>query len=133
MNTKHLLCAALSGRRLMPGLLVLLAACASDNTEDLLGNAPPTPTCNPAANTYAAVVAPLLQQRCTPCHNNVARSGNISLETHAQVQAVARNGQLVGVVSHAPGYQAMPQGGPKLSDCEIEHIRSWVAAGALNN
>ncbi|AII52711.1 hypothetical protein [Hymenobacter sp. APR13] len=132
MKTKQPVRAALPGRWLMLGLLVL-AACASENTEDLLGNVPPTPACDPAANTYAAVVAPLLQQRCVVCHNNVAREGNVSLETHAQVQAVARNGLLVGVVSHAPGYKTMPQGGPKLSDCEIDHIRRWVDAGALNN
>lgn len=119
--------------KLLLGILLLPMACTSDNTEDLLGNAPPTPTCDPAANTYAAVVAPLLQQRCVACHNNAARSGNVSLETHAQAQAVARSGLLVGTISHAPGFKAMPQGGTKLSDCEIDHIRRWVDAGALNN
>lgn len=112
---------------------LLLTACAYDNNEDLLGNTPPAPTCDPTATTYAATVAPLLQQRCSSCHNDGFRSGNISLQNHAQAQAVALSGRLVGAVSHAAGYQPMPQGEPKLSDCEIDHIRRWVDAGALNN
>jgi hypothetical protein len=49
------------------------------------------------------------------------------------VQRVAANGRLVGVISHAAGYPAMPQGGPKLSDCEIARIRTWVRQGTPNN
>ncbi|QNH63020.1 hypothetical protein [Hymenobacter sediminicola] len=125
-------------RTALPGLVtlafsLLLTACAYDNNEDLLGNTPPAPTCDSTANTYAATVAPLLQQRCSSCHNDGFRSGNISLQNHAQTQAVAFSGRLVGAVSHAAGFQPMPQGEPKLSDCEIDHIRRWVDAGALNN
>lgn len=111
------------------GFGLLLAACTYDSTDDLL----PPPACNPAAGTYAVVVAPLIQQRCLTCHSNSARGGDISLETHAQVQVVALNGRLLGSVSHAPGFKAMPQGAPKISECEVEQIRFWIAAGAPRN
>lgn len=113
----------------MLGFGLLLTACSYDSADNLLV----PPACDPAAGSYAAVVAPLIQQRCLTCHSNTARGGDISLETHTQVQVVALNGRLLGAVSHAPGYKAMPQGAPKISDCEIEQIRRWVAAGSPNN
>lgn len=119
---------------LVLGLLALPAACTYENNEDLLGNAPPRPDCDTlVAITYSGQIAPLLQQRCMSCHNNLQPSGNFSVETPAQVQSKARTGLLLGVVSHAPGYDPMPQGAPKLSDCDVAKIRKWVQAGAPNN
>jgi len=31
------------------------------------------------------------------------------------------------------GYYPMPKGGNKLSDCEINQVKNWINAGALNN
>jgi hypothetical protein len=108
---------------------LLLTACAYDNKEDLLSK-DPAPDCGPMLSTYSADVAPLLQQKCNGCHNSQFLFG---LQTYAQVRTVALDGSLVGSVSHAAGFQAMPQNGTKLSDCEITLIRRWVEGGALNN
>ena len=108
---------------------LLLSACAYDNKEDLISK-DPAPACDPVLSTYATTIAPLMQQKCTGCHNSQFLFG---LQTYAQVREVALSGSLVGSVSHAAGYQAMPQNGAKLSDCEISHIRRWVDGGALNN
>jgi cytochrome c5 len=110
---------------------LLLTACSYDNKEDLTKD-DPAPDCDPTASTYAATIAPLLQQRCVNCHRN-SQSGNIAFQTHAQAQAAAQSGRLLGAVRHAAGYQAMPPNGAKLSDCEISHIQRWVDAGAPNN
>lgn len=125
-----------SSRLWWPSLLVLVAllpACTYNSAEELLSKNPPAPACDSVAVTFSTSVAPLLQQRCVSCHNSSLSNGNVTLETHAQVQRVATNGRLVGVISHAPGYPAMPQGGPKLSDCEIARIRTWVRQGTPNN
>ncbi|QJX46012.1 cytochrome c [Hymenobacter taeanensis] len=114
-------------------LATLLPACTYDSAEELLSKTPPAPACDTLAVTFAASVAPLLQQRCVSCHNPTLRNGDVNLTTYAQVQRVAADGRLVGVITHAAGYPAMPQGGPKLSDCEIARIRSWVRQGAPNN
>ncbi|MCA8831575.1 hypothetical protein [Hymenobacter pini] len=113
--------------------LLYTSACTYDNVEDLLGNAPPAPTCDSTAVTFAGTVAPLLQQRCVSCHNNTLRSGNVSLESYAQVQQVAADGRLLGVVQHQPGYPAMPQNQPQLARCDIARLRQWVRAGMPNN
>jgi hypothetical protein len=39
----------------------------------------------------------------------------------------------MGSVTHADGYVPMPQGGSKLSACEIDMIRIWIDASAPNN
>ncbi|TGD81228.1 c-type cytochrome [Hymenobacter wooponensis] len=125
-----------SPRLWWPSLLLvvgLLPACTYDNAEDLLSKNPPAPACDTVAVTFSASVAPLLQQRCVSCHNTTLRSGDVSLSTYTQVQRVATDGRLVGVITHAPGYPAMPVGGTKLSDCEIARIRYWVRQGAPNN
>jgi hypothetical protein len=40
---------------------------------------------------------------------------------------------LYGALSWAAGYKTMPQGGSKLSDCQLAKIKSWVDAGAPQN
>ncbi len=49
------------------------------------------------------------------------------------VAAVPASGQLVGAITHSPGYTAMPFGGDMLPDCEIAQITSWVNNGAIND
>jgi hypothetical protein len=43
------------------------------------------------------------------------------------------NNQLLGSVSHTPGFSAMPQGQAKLDACKVALIRNWIAQGAANN
>lgn len=88
--------------------------------------------CDPSLYTYAAVISPLLSNKCTFCHKPGNLSGNIDLSTYNAARTQALNGNLFGSISHSDGYVAMPVGG-KLSDCEIEQVREWVNAGALND
>ena len=119
---------------LLLGAVLLLSACTSQNGEDLAGDNPlPTPSCDTSHVTYARTVAPLLQQNCSRCHGSARASGGVNLSTYAQVRAVAADGRLLGVVNHDPGYDPMPQGAPKLSDCDLSQLRQWVADGMLDN
>jgi cytochrome c553 len=114
--------------------VALLAACTSQNGEDLLASGGvPTPACDTSNVTYAGTVAPLLQARCTGCHGNSGAAAGLNLSAYAQVRAIAANGQLMGTTTHAPGFRPMPQGGTKLSDCDLAKLQQWVTAGAPNN
>ena len=88
-----------------------------------------------ASNTkYSSTVANLLTAYgCNGCHGAVAPAGNINLSTHAGVKAVADNGRLYGAVSHATGYDPMPQGGEKMNACDMKKLKAWIDAGAPNN
>jgi hypothetical protein len=57
----------------------------------------------------------------------------VKLENYADVQTQVKSGQLMGTINHASGFQAMPQGGGKLTDCEISKLQRWIDNGILNN
>ena len=89
-------------------------------------------TCDDTQFTYAAIIQPIISTYCVGCHKPGSLGGNIDLSTYAKVKTQAGNGKLLGSVTHASGYVAMPQGG-KLEDCQISQIQKWIDAGALNN
>jgi Planctomycete cytochrome C len=88
--------------------------------------------CDATQFAYATIIEPLMKTNCVGCHSVASPGGNINLSTYVGVKAIADNGRLVGSVTHATGFVAMPQGA-RLSDCQTEQIKQWVAAGALNN
>lgn len=89
--------------------------------------------CDSSQFKYAANISMIMGSYCVGCHSGGAPSAGINLSNYTGVNQVAVSGRLVGSVSHAPGYSAMPKNVNKLSDCQIAQIRKWVNAGALNN
>lgn len=89
--------------------------------------------CDTTLFTYTAAIAPVMNTYCKGCHNPSSLGGGIDLSVYTGVKAVASNGKLVGSITHAAGFIAMPQGGNSLSDCRITQIKKWIAAGSLNN
>lgn len=90
-------------------------------------------SCNAANYTFAAVIKPLIENKCQGCHNPNSLGGGIDLSTYAGIKSAATSGTLYGSISWASGYSQMPQGGSKMSDCEIQQVKAWIDAGALNN
>jgi hypothetical protein len=88
--------------------------------------------CDDTQFTYAAIIQPIMSTHCVGCHKPGSLGGNIDLSAYIKVKTQADNGKLLGSVTHAAGYIAMPQGG-KLEDCQISQIQKWIEAGALNN
>jgi len=95
-------------------------------------------SCEDAANcvttnmSYKTNIVPIIDTNCKGCHNPNNTSGGIDLSTYTQMKKYADNGVLVGVITHDPNYIAMPVGS-KLSQCNIDKIKSWITDGALNN
>ena len=89
--------------------------------------------CDTLNVTYSGTIAPLLQAKCVGCHNSASTGGNINLSNYTGAQVQALNGRLIGSVKHDAGYSAMPKGGTKLPQCEIDELTLWIAAGAPNN
>jgi mono/diheme cytochrome c family protein len=92
-----------------------------------------TGACNTNNITYAGFVAPLLTTNCVGCHSGGSPSGGITLNTYPGVQSVALSGRLYGAISHANGFQPMPRGSAKLSQCTIDKVKAWIDNGAQNN
>jgi hypothetical protein len=104
-------------------------SCSKKNEQELGVGA----VCDTNNMSYSADIIPILESICFSCHGNGLSENGINFDTYSGVKAVADNGKLVGAISHAAGFVAMPQSAPKLSDCNINKIKSWVNAGAANN
>ncbi|MDQ3049842.1 MAG: hypothetical protein M3Q95_03040 [Bacteroidota bacterium] len=117
---------------LMTFSIMGLSGCYYDVAEELYpGNG--TAGCDTSSVTYSLTVKPILDQNCMSCHSQALQQGGVILETHADVVTYVTSGQLLGSINHLSGFSPMPQGGPKLNDCNILKIETWVQAGALNN
>ena len=112
---------------------VLLAfstiGCYYDRRDILIENTP----CDSTIITYSGKVLPILSSVCVSCHSGSAPASGIKLDQYGSVRGVALGGLLLGVINHDPAYPAMPKNGGKLSDCNINIITKWIAAGAPNN
>ncbi len=103
----------------------------------IIGGAIDTGGCNAVACdtnsfTYGGVIAPLMQTYCISCHSSSSAPGG-SLTDYNSVKTAAVSGNMIPNISHTPGYNPMPQGSIKLSDCQVTQVKKWVAAGALND
>jgi len=114
---------------------LLVAGCYYDKAELVY---PPTSgnICD-TTNTikYSTDVVNILRGNCYVCHaGNAAAGSGYKLDTYAGVKFMADNGRLVRSIMHTgPSYTYMPQAGPKLPECNIAKIRTWVRNGTLNN
>ena len=110
---------------------LVFTGCYYDKESELYGVAKP---CDVGTVTFSTTVNGILNSNgCISCHSGSSPSGNISLQGYANVKAVAISGKLYGVVSHSPGFSPMPQGGSKISACDINKIKTWIDAGSPNN
>ena len=89
--------------------------------------------CDSNQFTFASVIRPILNNNCVGCHNNTLRSAGFTYESHTGVVAAVNSGRFLGALRHDAGFKAMPQGGSKLSACDILRIEKWVAAGMPDN
>lgn len=111
-------------------LTLLVASCYNDK-EILLY--PENHCAPPASPSYQTDVAPLLSHYCNFCHSGGFPSGNVILDSYPEVKKYVDNGQLVGTITWASSYSAMPKNGNKLTSCNLGKIKAWVTAGAPNN
>ena len=88
--------------------------------------------CNTDNVSFSAYVKPALAS-CTTCHKTGNAGGGINLDAYAGFKSAAESGKLYGALSWSSGFMAMPQGGTKLPDCNLNKIKSWIDAGAINN
>lgn len=89
--------------------------------------------CDTSAVTFTGTIQPLIDQNCKGCHSGTSPQGGIALTNYSQVQTLAANGSLLGVVRAEAGYVAMPYNSNSLNSCKIRQLELWVAQGAPNN
>src|SRR5687768_17449897 len=101
--------------------LLALQGCYYDKEELLYGSNAP---CEAGSVTFSNTITGILTAAgCLNCHAGNSPSGNINLQGYANVKAVAANGRLLGAINHSPGFSPMPQGGNKMSACDIAKVK----------
>lgn len=109
-----------------------LSSCYYDIQEDIHPELA-SQVCDTTVANYSTQIKTIMQNNCSSCHSTASASGGIITDTYPDLKRIADNGTLVGSVSHAAGFRAMPQNLPKLSSCNIQLIEKWVREGAQNN
>ena len=112
--------------------VVMVTSCTKENEENLQSKIN-QPTCDTLNMTYAKDVLPIITLNCYSCHGNGNIRGGINLDGFARIKRQVDNNFLLNVIKHSPGYSQMPQGQPRLAQCDINKIEAWVNRGALNN
>jgi hypothetical protein len=110
-------------------LAVWILSCENQNEEDLFGS----DGCDSSQVSYSGYIEPLFESQCYRCHSEANLIAPFSLEGYDNVSKRVSNGQLFGAMNHVQGYQAMPRGRPKLPECDLAKINSWIREGAPNN
>lgn len=82
---------------------------------------------------YSIQIKNTIQSNCQGCHNTNNASGTVNLDNYFSVKANVDNGKLIGSITHASGYSAMPKNQSKMNDCKINQIIKWINNGAANN
>ncbi|XVJ67617.1 MAG: cytochrome c [Lacibacter sp.] len=120
MNIKNILSSLLA--------VCLISSCYYDKEELLYG----ANKCDTSNVKFSVQISGIINSSCISCHGGTAASGGgVKLGTYADVKVYADNGLLLNAVTRFTN--TMPKGGPRLSDCRIAEIRTWLRNNAPNN
>lgn len=112
--------------------LLAFASCENNNELDLYGTEP----CDNTALTWDTGISEIFSAYCVYCHNKVVHYKDVRHDIYQEeLKVIADDGgdRLRAVINHEGGYKQMPFELPKLSDCNIEKIETWLDNGALEN
>ncbi len=110
-------------------ILLAITGCYSDNEYDLY----PFASCDSINVTYTGTIAPIMTTSCNVCHSSALASGNVVTDNYAGLRAVAGDGRLWGVLSHAQGFPPMPKNAAQLTTCDLAKVNHWIKAGFPEN
>ena len=118
---------------LLLSLLVLVASCEKEKSANPADTFCADPITNPS---YANDIIPILEQHCYQCHDN-ENNGSFAdfwdLEDYEDIFPLAKDGNLLGVVRHDPGFTPMPLNGIRIPLCDRIAIEEWINNGAPDN
>ncbi len=89
--------------------------------------------CDSTNYTYTNRIQPFLNTWCVGCHSTSNAGGGYDLSTYSGVVVSITKSRLMGTLKHLSGFSPMPKNANQLSDCDINAVQKWIAAGYLNN
>jgi hypothetical protein len=105
------------------GLSLVLTSCKKGD--------PITYDCTGLTPTYTSDVKVLMDNKCATsgCHSANSKADGKDFSSYSAVKNDASKSSFMGSMQHLSGYKAMPQGGTKLSDTELQTISCWISNG----
>jgi len=102
---------------------LILAGCANDSTDDLVG-------ITEGEVTYTENIQHIIATNCYFCHGNTPQNGApMSLTTYDAVKEAVMNRHLIEKISKQNGEDGlMPLGGQRLPQATIDQVTAWSAA-----
>jgi hypothetical protein len=76
--------------------------------------------------SFSRQIAPILNQKCAPCHNAHSPAANLNLTAFP-----ANPMQILDAISGTP--PRMPKAGPRITPTELSLISQWINQGAAND
>ena len=112
-------------------MYITLASCMNNNEEDLYGVEP----CDTADLTWVNGISQIFCTNCVSCHNEDLNYKGVRHDSYEEELKVISDGgdRLRRVINHESGIEPMPFEGPKLSNCNIQKIETWLDNGAPEN
>jgi len=108
-----------------------MTSCYYDVESELYPN---KPACDTLNVTYKLTIKPVLERNnCLNCHNTGLSSGGVNLDNYSSLAPTIASGKLLSSVNHDGKASKMPQGGAKISDCDLKKIEIWIKNGAPDN
>ena len=92
----------------------------------------PKSDCDTTGMTYTSDIQSIITTRCSGCHNGTASISGVDLMNYQQLKLRADNGVLLDRITTTDMSKLMPQGGPRLPDCEINKIKAWMNRNSPN-
>lgn len=116
-------------------VLVTFSGCYYDVEEELYPPQSGSSPCDTSDVRYSVQVSAILDLRCNGCHGGPNASAGIRLDNYSDIKNyIEQTGTtFVSSIEQDGSASAMPQGQPRIPDCEINQIKFWVASGYPEN
>lgn len=108
--------------------LVSLISCTYENEEDLLNEF----QCDTSEIIYTDLTY-IFSGICANCHSESLFYKGIKMDSYDNVKTAVNTGKVWRAINHEDGIRPMPDGLPKLSDCDLNKINAWIKAGLPEN
>lgn len=107
-------------------------SCSYDNEEQLFG----IQNCDTLSMSFETDIFPIINKHCISCHGEETPSAGLSLINYNEFVISANdntNSGIINRIQRAEGEVGAMPTNYRLSECDIEYIKAWVAQGSLNN
>ena len=108
--------------------IITTISCTYENEEDLLEDF----QCDTTSIVYGDLTN-IFTGICANCHNETLNYKGIKMNSYENVKTSVNTGRVWRAINHEDGIRPMPDGLPKLSDCELDKIGAWINAGMPEN